>query len=107
MAEWEKEKLGAILSAATHAISRARYAFIISNIAGILILTGLFNTTFPWIRNPLEHRPTLMSENTREHVEKVLREDLGVMNIPLLGMKLSVYDLSVLGSTALLIIVIW
>jgi hypothetical protein len=106
--DWKKEKLAALLQAAAHAISRARYVFLTSNVAGILILTGLFNSTFPWLRNAIE-RAKMMTPlpDHLPHLEKVLYEDLWTMSVPLLGMKVSVDDLSVFGSSALLVIAIW
>jgi hypothetical protein len=106
--DWRKEKLAALLEAAVHAISRARYVFVISNIAGILILTGLFNSTFPWIRNSIERARIAQPVPPHlAHLEKALYEDLWTSSVPLLGIKFSVFDLSVLGSTALLVIAIW
>src|SRR4051794_21201019 len=100
--DWKKEKLSILIDAAVHAINRARYVFIVSNITGILILVGLFNSTFAWLRNAIERakgRSDLVS-----HLQKTLYEDLWTINIPLLGSKISVFDLSIVASTALLVI---
>jgi hypothetical protein len=106
--DWKKEKLAALLQAAAHAISRARYVFLTSNVAGILILTGLFNSTFPWIRNAIERAQAMKPPPDHlPHLEKILYEDLWTMSVPLLGMKVGVDDLTVFGSTALLVIAIW
>ncbi|QPF88607.1 hypothetical protein [Bradyrhizobium commune] len=106
--DWRKEKLASLLQAASHAISRARYVFLTSNVAGILILAGLFNSTFPWLRNAIDRAVTMSPQPPHlTHLQKVLYEDLWTLSVPLLGVKVSVDDLSVIGSSALLVIAIW
>jgi hypothetical protein len=84
--DWKKEKLAALLQAAAHAISRARYVFLTSNVAGILILTGLFNSTFPWLRNAIERAQAMKPPPDHlAHLEKVLYEDLWNNERPALG----------------------
>lgn len=104
--EWRQKKLEEILKAASHAIDRSRYIFIASNVTGVVILVGLFNATYPWIRNSLERAKAGKTWHVA-HFEKVLSQDLWVINIPVIGMKASVFDLSVIGSVALLIISVW
>ena len=48
---WTKEKLAVLLLAASQAIDRSRYVFIVLNIAGVCIIAALFNAILPWIRH--------------------------------------------------------
>jgi len=102
--EWTKEKYEALLKAAEEAIERARYVFIVINIAGITILVGTFNSWFPWLRNTVQR-----AKGTAHlpHLEKVLYEDLWTISVPLFGVKFSVFDLSFFGTTALLVLAVW
>jgi hypothetical protein len=109
--DWRKEKLASLVQAAAHAIGRARFVLLVSNIAGILILAGLFNSTFPWIRHSIERAENAAKQKKDvpqlSHLHKVEYEDLWTLSAPLLGVKVSVDDLSVVGSSALLVIAIW
>jgi hypothetical protein len=102
--DWTKEKLEVLLDTASHAIDRARYVFIVLNVTGISILAGIFNAAFPWLRNSIERA---RGTDHLAHLEKVLYEDLWVISFPLIGIKISVFDLSFIGPTALLVLAIW
>ena len=102
---WEEKKLAVLLEAASIAIKRARYVFILINIAAILIFAGEFNATFPWIRNVIER------DRTPWHIKSLVLDvwykELQVVSVPLIGIKFSAFDLTVIGSLAGLLLAIW
>jgi len=102
---WVELEMKALLDAATDAIRRARWVFMGINVAGILILGAEFNAMVPWVRYPL-HRC-----NTPVYIHQLLQQfiynDLYVVTVPLLGIKFSVFDLSVIGSTAMALLATW
>lgn len=105
---WRKEKYKAMLEAGGHAINRARYVFIAINVAGIFILIGLFNATFPWLRNSIVRaKVQIPPPDHLPHIEKTVYEDLWTMTAPLLGVKISVFDIAVIGSAALFVLAVW
>ncbi|MDQ1593283.1 MAG: hypothetical protein QOG71_3910 [Pyrinomonadaceae bacterium] len=103
--DWQEKKLSILLDAGKTAVQRARYVFITIIIAGTLLLTAQFNATLPWIRNML-HR-----ENVKSDVKGLARDisfkELSVVQVPLLGVKFSVYDLSVVGTAAMAVLSVW
>jgi hypothetical protein len=103
--QWEEKKLAVLLEAASIAIKRARYVFILVNIAAILIFSAEFNAIFAWIRNSMERA------NKDPQIKALLTEvwlrELQVVSVPLLGIKFSVFDLTVFGSLASLLLAIW
>jgi hypothetical protein len=105
---WQKEKFRVLLEACAHAINRARYVFIAVNIAGIFTLAGLFNATLPWLRNAIE-RARIMSPPAPhlEHIQRTMYQELWTLTLPVLGLKFSVFDISVIASTALLVLALW
>ncbi len=106
--DWTKEKLAALLEAASHAINRARYVFVVINVTGVCTLTGMFNAYLPWIRNAID-RGTKMNPAPHHlgHLEKTVYQDLWTISFPLLGVKVSVFDLSVVATSAFLVLAIW
>ena len=105
---WTKEKLAVLLLAASQAIDRSRYVFIVLNIAGVCIIAALFNAILPWIRHVIPRIAKLNPAPPELNMlRKTLTEDLTVITAPLLGIKFSVFDLSLIGTTALLVIAIW
>jgi hypothetical protein len=102
---WEEKKLAALLEAASIAIKRARYVFILINIAAILIFTAEFNALFPWLRNVLKRDN--VDPGVIAIVRDALHKELEIVAVPLLGIKFSTFDLTVLGSLAALLLAIW
>lgn len=98
---WEEKKLAALLEAASIAIKRARYVFIIINISAILIFSAEFNALVPWMRWPMRREST--DPKAREILLNVFHRELEVVSVPLLGIKFSVADLTVIGSLAMMI----
>lgn len=94
-----------LLEAASIAIKRARYVFIIVNIAGILIFSAEFNAIFPWIRNSIDRANT--DPDLKELLTQVWFTELQVVSVPLRGIKFSAFDLTVFGSLASLLLAIW
>jgi hypothetical protein len=110
MIDWEEKRLGSLLEAGHRAISRARYVFVAINITGILLLGGMFNANVPWIRNAIyreEAKKDSVDPDSLKMIRQVRQVDLGTVAIPILGMKFSVWDLPVLGSAAMAILVLW
>ena len=102
--KWEEKKLKVLLNAASIAIKRARYVFILINIAAILIFSAEFNALFPWIRNSVIRATNWQKESL---LNAVLYKDLQVVSVPLLGVKFSVFDLTIIGSLAALLLAVW
>jgi len=100
---WEELRFIAITKGAILAIRRTRYLLTAISITGILILVAQFNSLFPWVRD------TLTRTVGRKHdlLLEVIYKDLSVVSIPLIGMKISVYDLTLLGALALLVLSTW
>lgn len=103
---WEEAKFKVLLEACSHAINRARYVFIIINIAGVVTLAGLYNSTFAWLRHAIL-RAKASDADHLEHIQRTLYSDLWTISIPLLGVKLSVFDLSVIASATLCVLALW
>jgi hypothetical protein len=103
--QWEEKKLAALLEAASIAIKRARYVFILVNIVAGIIFSSEFNALFAWIRNSMG-RATKYPE-IGKFLAEVRVKELQVVSVPLLGIKFSVFDLSVLGALASLLLAIW
>jgi hypothetical protein len=103
--QWEEKTLAVLLEAASIAIKRARYVFILINITAILIFAGEFNALFPWIRNVIDR------DKTHWHIKRLLIDvwykELQVVTVPLLGIKFSVFDLTIIGSLTGLLLAIW
>lgn len=102
---WEEKKLAALLEAASIAIKRARYVFIIINVSAILIFSAEFNALVPWMRWPIRREST--DPKIREVLLNVFHRELEVVSVPLLGIKFSASDLTVIGSPAMMILAIW
>jgi hypothetical protein len=102
---WEQEKLKALLEAAGDAIRRARYVFAAINVAGILILSAQFNAYLPWLRNPLTRNS--VDPSTKKLINEFFFRDLYSVSVPVLGIKFSVFDLSIVGSTGLAVLAVW
>ena len=105
---WQQAKFSALLEACSHAINRARYVFAIINIAGIAILAALFNSTLPWLRNAIERaKLAIPPPDHLPFIKHTMYEELWTISIPLLGIKFSVFDVSVIGSTCLFVLALW
>jgi hypothetical protein len=106
--DWRKEKYQVLLEAGAHAVNRARYVFIALNVTGIFVLIGLFNSTFPWVRNSIA-RAKAMSPPPDHllHIQKTMYEDLWTMTAPLIGVRISVFDLAIVGSVSLFVLAVW
>ena len=111
--DWRKETIKSVIDSAIYVIERSRYVFVVLNISGICIFSGLFNSIFPWIRNTI-HREEMMKalggQDTAyhlPHLEKTLAQDLWTVTAPLIGIKISVWDLSLIGTLSLTIIAVW
>lgn len=102
--KWEEKKIEVLLEAASIAIKRARYVFILVNIAAILIFAAQFNAYFPWIRNVVMRTN---DAHTKEVVNEILTRNLQLVSVPLLGINFSAFDLTVIGSLAALLLAIW
>ena len=110
--KWEEKKLEVLLEAASIAIKRARYVFILINMAAVIIFTAQFNSLSPWLENVktrLEHSKIEESikEKKIEVINEILRKELEIMSVPLLGIKVSVFDLAIIGSLATLLLAVW
>lgn len=106
--EWRKEKYKVLLEAGVHAINRARYVFLAINVAGVFVLLGLFNATFPWLRNSIERAKAMkLAPDHLQHIQKTVYQDLWTLTSPILGIKISVFDLAIIGSSALFILAVW
>jgi hypothetical protein len=101
---WEEKKLKVLLEAASIAIHRARYVFIIINIMAVLIFAGEFNALLPWIRNSVIRAK---NEQTKAILNDVMHRDLQIVSVPLLGLKFSAFDLTIIGSLAAMLLSIW
>lgn len=101
---WEKEKLSALLEASKSAISRSRYIFGAINIATILMLSAQFNFLTPWVRNAINRAPT---EKIREALQEYQLIDLRSISVPVIGIKFSVADLSVVGAVGMALLAVW
>src|SRR6266404_3281161 len=87
------------------AVKRARLAFLASTIASLAVFITEWNAYLSWYRRfPLkEHLPE--NEVTREAFKYVLQEfvESRVITISLLGIRVGVSDMAVLGSLTLLV----
>ena len=102
---WEVSKLQALLAAGEAAVRRARSVFLTISIAGVLILAAQFNVTLPWARNAVDRKST--SPELKKALEDTLWKDLNVVSVPLVGIKFSAYDLSVVGSIGMAVLSVW
>jgi hypothetical protein len=90
----DRERLLAIKDGAITAIQRSRYVFLLINVSAIIIFAAEFNAMLPWIRHFKDNNADLLRE-------------LGVIAIPFIGVKTSVFDLQINAALAMLILAIW
>jgi hypothetical protein len=103
--DWRKEHLTTLVKASEEATKRFRFVFIVINIAGIIILAAQFNSSLAWL-----HRVTARKDippDVKKLATDVLHKDLYVVSAPLLGIKFSAFDQSVIGSFALMVLAVW
>ena len=110
MAQWEKEHLTALVQASQEAIRRFRFVFILISVTGILILSAQMNGRFAWLQSTRKRTANTDDVDlieTRKVIKESLYRDLYVTSVPLIGLKISIYDIEVIGSIALWILAIW
>jgi len=97
------------IAGCTEAVKRARIAFLASTIASLAIFITEWNAYLSWYRHfPLsQSMPT--NEVTREAFKDVLQQfvESRVITVSLLGIRVGVSDMAVLGSLTLLVCTIW
>jgi hypothetical protein len=103
-AGYEKERLAVLLDAAKTAITRNRYVFAAINIGAILVLTAQFNGLAPWIRNTIERAK---DPKIKDILIETIWRDLSTVSIPLLGLKFSSADVSVVGAIGMAVLAVW
>ncbi|HUY31426.1 MAG TPA: hypothetical protein VMV69_01495 [Pirellulales bacterium] len=101
---YDEKKLGELLDAGKRAVARARFVLLAITIAGVLMLSAQFNLYAPWLRNNIDKAPG--SEEQRQIVSLIYR-DLQTLAVPIFGVRLSAYDLSIIGSVAMLLLAFW
>jgi hypothetical protein len=110
MSDYDTPRLAELLAAGRGAVERARYVLVAITVAGGLILSAQFNLYYPWLRNKIALDPKgLNSEEqaTQRSIRDFIYKDLQNVSVPIIGVKFSAYDLSVIGSLAMLILAIW
>ncbi len=97
------------LKGSIEAVKRARLAFLASTVASLAVFITEWNAYLSWYRRfPLKEKlPD--NEVTREAFKYVLQEfvESRVITISLLGIRVGVSDMAVLGSLTLLVFSIW
>jgi hypothetical protein len=97
------------IQGASEAVKRARFAFLVSTVASLAIFITEWNAYLSWYRHfPLS--PAFpANEVTREAFKYVLQQFVEdrVITVSLLGIRVGVSDMAVLGSLTLLICSIW
>jgi hypothetical protein len=101
---WKRELYKVVIDGANAAISRARYIFVAMNVTGALLLAAQFNACLPWIRNTLIRA---RGGPEAELLLKTLYSELAVVSAPVLGVKFSVFDLSLIGPATLTLFALW
>jgi hypothetical protein len=108
MSDYDTPRLAELLTAGRGAVERARYVLMAITVAGGLILSAQFNLYYPWLRNKIVMAPTDDIEaRTQQAIRESIYKDLQTVSVPILGIKFSAYDLSVMGSLAMLVLGIW
>lgn len=103
---WKRIEVG--LNGVKEATSRSRFVFIVMTIAAATILISLWNSTVAWDKQMAflaRSGNPLVAENQRA----VTNEWLSRLNISvdLLGIRVGTYDLAVIGSSSLIVIMVW
>ena len=101
---WEKERLASLLEAAKSAVARSRYVFGAINVATIQVLSAEFNFLAPWIRNVIPRAPP---DKVREWYQQFMDIDLRTVSVPIIGLRFSVADLSVVASVGMALLSLW
>jgi hypothetical protein len=110
---WETEKLEALTRTAVSAVRRSRYVFATIQVTGVAMLASQFNATIPWLRNAIERIdraqrviPGVYSD-LKELISDEIWRDLNVVAFPIVGIKFSVYDMSVIGAVTMSVLGQW
>jgi hypothetical protein len=104
---WEKERLAALLDAAKIAISRSRYVFAAVNVSTIVMLSAEYNGSILWLRNALARAIDRKDPDYTKIYRDIIEKDLGVVSVPLIGIKFSISDITVMGAVGMTILAIW
>lgn len=97
------------LEAARDAQKMSRLAFLVSTILSLAIIIATWNAYYSWnVHFPLQEK-WHENEVTQEVQKKMIQDwaESSSISIPLLGIKVCIFDGSVFGSIGLLIIAIW
>lgn len=92
------------------ALGRARYAYFASVIAAVAVFVPVWNYTFSWTRGwAFRTQWSTQSEVTAEAQKQLLTDWVHnlMVNIPLMGTRIGIDDIAVLGSTALFLFSLW
>jgi len=97
------------LEATRDAQRMSRIAFLVSTIVSLAIIITTWNAYYSWnVHFPLQEK-WHESEVTEEVQHQIIKEwvESSFISVPILGIKVGIFDGSVFGSIALLIISIW
>lgn len=84
-------------------IERTRFAFLVSNLASLIVLVALFNTYASWMNHVRERAdPGMAPALIRSNVS-----DLMISSVPILGLKIFGGDLGILSAIAMLVLSVW
>ncbi|MCE9561772.1 MAG: hypothetical protein K8U57_06925 [Planctomycetes bacterium] len=119
LTDYKHLKYDSLLQAWREAGSSARFAFLMINIAVLVIVTSQVSAYFPWARTTLARLSAASREvkpdspegrevdSRRQLYEAIVYRELGVNTVPILGLKYSVDDLQVLAAVGLGFLAVW
>lgn len=118
-----KKQLGILIPLYKSAAARARRVFLVSNIVSVLLLVAYFNHRWTWLRNLVRETPSTVvrpdeymvfygsSDDQRidglYELAKTSQTDFRFADFGLIGAKIFVDDLPILGGAATTIIMTW
>jgi hypothetical protein len=99
----------ALLEAVKTAAARSRWVFAATTLTCVLHLSGLWNAYLSWLRLYALGFAEPTQQPTSIAAQHLIRGwvDSTFLSVPILGFKVSAFDATVIGSLALLILVLW
>ncbi len=131
MTDWFEKRVDTLIKAAETSIQRTRDVFMVVTIIGVMLLVANFNGNIPLIRNSiyqLELQQKKLSENNdhktnitdnknhaydeilqsnRKTRREIWEKELGILAIPVFGLKVHYWDANLIGAAAMSILSLW
>lgn len=88
-------------------ISRSRFVFLVSNLATVIVLTGLFNLYLSWIRFMIPRRVEPQYEQVLQDLAKARVEDTTMISVPFVCLRIFCGDIGLVAGMGMFILSVW